>query len=85
MISMLNKESPAGHILTFGLDWRGEGGAVGVDVLLGGGRSHRVTVGVEHSEVLRLLTESLRHSPALLLLHQAALSVLLYLRHNLRH
>ena len=85
MISMLYKESSAGNNITFGLDYRGEGGAVGVDVLLGGGRSHRVTVGVEHSEVLRLLTESLRHSPALLLLHQAALSVLLYLRHNLRH
>ena len=49
-----------------------------VNVLTCGAGADLVTVGVQDSEVLGLLAQLLRDGPALLLLHQAALNILIF-------
>ena len=65
-------------MLTFFLQRWSKRSPMAVNVLTCGAGADLVTVGVQDSEVLGLLAQLLRDGPALLLLHQAALNILIF-------
>ena len=64
--------------LTFFLERRSKRRPIAVNVLTCGPGADLVTVAVEDSEVLGLLAQLLSDGPALLLLHETALHILIF-------